>query len=141
MSMAEGIALRIELASAHRKHVDSIILTPSIKRNRLFFKNYRSQIFVLSNGFQEFIRPVLETLGLNPHHLFANTLIFDDRGYVIGFDSRNPLIHQDGKARVLKSLQLVGECLVIGDGFSDVKIKEAGSGDSLLRLHRKRRSE
>src|SRR3990172_11592457 len=126
MSMAEGIALRIELASAHRKHVDSIILTPSIKRNRLFFKNYRSQSFVLSNGFQEFIGPVLETLGLNPHHLFANTLIFDDRGYVIGFDSRNPLVHQDGKARVLKSLQLVGECLVIGDGFSDVQIKEAG---------------
>jgi len=132
MSMAEGIALRIELASAHRKHVDSLIrvlrrsLTPSIKRNRLFFKNYRSQIFVLSNGFQEFIGPVLETLGLNPHHLFANTLIFDDRGYVIGFDSRNPLVHQDGKARVLKSLQLVGECLVIGDGFSDVQIKEAG---------------
>ena len=132
MSMAEGIALRIELASAHRKHVDSLIrvlrrsLTPSIKRNRLFFKNYRSQIFVLSNGFQEFIGPVLETLGLNPHHLFANTLIFDDRGYVIGFDSRNPLVHQDGKARVLKSLQLVGECVVIGDGFSDVQIKEAG---------------
>ena len=61
MSMAEGIALRIELASAHRKHVDSLIrvlkrsLTPSVKRNRLFFKNYRKQIYVLSNGFQEFI--------------------------------------------------------------------------------------
>jgi len=132
MSMAEGIALRLELASAHRKHVDSLIrvlrrsLTPSVKRNRLFFKNYRNQIYVLSNGFQEFIGPVLETLGLSSHHLFANSLLFDDRGYVVGCDSRNPLVHQDGKARVLRSLQLVGECLVIGDGFSDVQIKEAG---------------
>jgi D-3-phosphoglycerate dehydrogenase len=132
MSMVEGIARRIELASAHRKHVDSLVrvlrrsLTPSVKRNRFFFKNYRNQIYVLSNGFREFIAPVMETLGLASQHLFANSLLFDDRGYVVGFDSKNPLVHQDGKARVLRSLQLVGECLVIGDGFSDVQIKEAG---------------
>jgi D-3-phosphoglycerate dehydrogenase / 2-oxoglutarate reductase len=132
MSMAEGIALRIELASAHRKHVASLVrvlrrsLTPSVKRNRLFFKNYRNQIYVISNGFREFIEPVLETLGLKPDHLYANSLLFDERGYIIGFDSRNPLVHQDGKARVLRSLQLAGECLVIGDGFSDAQIKDAG---------------
>jgi D-3-phosphoglycerate dehydrogenase / 2-oxoglutarate reductase len=132
MSMAEGIALRIELASAHRKHIDSLVrvlrrsLTPSVKRNRLFFRKCRNQIYVLSNGFREFIAPVFETLGLDSRHLFANTLIFDERGYVVGYDTRNPLIHQDGKARVLRSLQLAGECLVIGDGFSDVQIKEAG---------------
>ncbi len=132
MSMAEGIALRLQLASAHRKHVDSLVrvlrrsLTPSVRRNRMFFRKYRSQIYVISNGFQEFILPVLETLGLNAHHIFANSLTFNDRGYVIGFDSRNPLIHQDGKARVLRNLQLAGECLVIGDGFSDVQIKDAG---------------
>jgi D-3-phosphoglycerate dehydrogenase len=132
MSMAEGISLRLDLASAHRKHVDSLIrvlrrsLTPSVKRNRAFFRNYRSQIYVLSNGFQEFIGPVLETLGLNSKHLFANSLVFDDRGYIRGFDSRNPLVHQDGKARVLKTLQLAGECFVIGDGFSDLQVKEAG---------------
>ncbi len=132
MSMEEGIALRIELASAHRKHVDSLIrvlrrsLTPSVKRNRFFFRKYRNQIYVLSNGFREFIAPVMDTLGLDSHHLFANSLCFDDRGYVIGFDSQNPLVHQDGKTRVLRNLHLGGECLVVGDGFSDVQIKEAG---------------
>jgi D-3-phosphoglycerate dehydrogenase len=132
MSMAEGIGLRIELANAHRKHLESLIrvlrrsLTPSVKKNRAFFKNYRNQIYVLSNGFREFIEPVTETLGLNSHHLFANTFAFDDRGYIVGFDRRNPLAQQDGKARVLRSLDLTGECLVIGDGYSDVHIKEAG---------------
>jgi D-3-phosphoglycerate dehydrogenase len=52
--------------------------------------------------------------------------MLDERGYVVGFDSRNPLIHQDGKARVLRSLQLEGEVLVIGDGFSDALVREAG---------------
>jgi D-3-phosphoglycerate dehydrogenase len=66
------------------------------------------------------------TLGLRSDHLFANTLLFDDRGYIVGFDPKNPLTHQDGKARLLKSLQLDGQCLVVGDGFSDAQIKEAG---------------
>ena len=132
MSMAEGIAQRLELASAHRKHIDSLVrvlrrsLTPSVKRNRLFFRKCRSQIYVLSNGFREFIEPVLDTLGLDSRHLFANSLNFDERGYVVGYDTRNPLVHQDGKARVMRTLQLAGECLVIGDGFSDVQIKDAG---------------
>ncbi len=132
MSMAEGIALRIELASAHRKHIDSLIrvlkrsITPSIKRNRAFFRKHRTRIYVLSNGFLELIGPVVETLGLDPSHVFGNSLVFDDWGYVVGFDPRNPLAHQDGKVRVLRGLGLEGELLVIGDGFSDLQIKEAG---------------
>jgi len=132
MSMAEGLTLRLELASAHRKHVDSLVrvlrrsLTPSVKRNRRFFRNYRHHIYVVSNGFREFIGPVMETLGLKSDQFFANSLVFDDRDYIVGFDPKSPLTHLDGKARILKSLQLAGECLVVGDGFSDAHIKEAG---------------
>jgi D-3-phosphoglycerate dehydrogenase / 2-oxoglutarate reductase len=134
MSMAEGIALRIDLASAHRKHVDSLTrtlkraITPSVRRNRKFFKEHRGQIYVLSNGFRELIEPVIETLGLDRSHVYANSLVFDARGYVVGFDSKNPLAHQDGKARVLRGLELgrQGEVQVIGDGFSDLQIKVAG---------------
>lgn len=132
MSMAEGIALRIELASAHQKHLESAVrvlrrsVTPSVRRNQAFFKKHRNEIFVISNGFRELILPVIATLGLDLDHVFANSLVFDDRGYVVGFDSRNPLSHQEGKVRVLRSLDLDGEVDVIGDGFSDVQIKEAG---------------
>lgn len=112
MSMAEGISLRIELASAHRKHVDGLIrvlkrsLTPSVRRNRAFFKKHRGRIYVLSNGFRELIVPVIETLGLDRSHVYANSLVFDERGYVVGFDSKNPLAHRDGKARVIRGLDL-----------------------------------
>jgi D-3-phosphoglycerate dehydrogenase len=132
MSMEEGIARRIELSAAHRKHLESLVrvlkrsITPSVKRNRHFFKKYRSHIYVVSNGFAELIEPVVANLGLDRRHVFANTLVFDERGYVSGFDAKNPLLHQDGKARVVKSLALDGEVHVIGDGFSDVRTKEAG---------------
>jgi D-3-phosphoglycerate dehydrogenase / 2-oxoglutarate reductase len=134
MSMAEGIALRINLASAHRKHVDSVIrvlkrsITPSVRRNRAFFKKYRARIYVVSNGFRELVVPVIEFLGLDPGHVYANSFVFDARGYVVGFDTKNPLAHQDGKARVLRNLDIGrdGDIQVIGDGFSDLQVKEAG---------------
>ncbi len=132
MSMAEGIALRIELLDAHRKHIEALVrvlkraISPSVKRNKAFFKKYKSHIYVLSNGFREFITPVVESLGISDAHVFANVFLFDAKDHIVGFDSRSPLIHQDGKARVLRQLQLDGEIYVIGDGYSDVKMREAG---------------
>jgi D-3-phosphoglycerate dehydrogenase len=135
MSMEEGIALRIELLNAHRKHIESLIrvlkrtLSPSVKRNKPFFKTYRDRVFVVSNGFHEFIEPVVETLGIRRDHVHANTFEFDEQGYVVGFDSRNALVHQSGKARVLKELGLRGEVFVIGDGYSDFETRKAGVAD------------
>ena len=132
MSMAEGIALRIELLNGHQKHLEGLArvlkrsISPSVKRNIAFFKKYRHHIYVLSNGFREFIVPIAEGLGLSKDHVFANGFLFDTDGYIVGFDSRSPLIHQDGKARVLRKLGLQGEIYVIGDGFSDMKMREAG---------------
>ena len=132
MSMAEGLALRIELLNGHQKHLKSLArllkrsISPSVKRNKAFFKKYRDHIYVLSNGFREFIVPIAEGLGLSKDHVFANGFLLDADGYIIGFDSRSPLIHQDGKARVLRELGLEGEIYVIGDGFSDMKMREAG---------------
>lgn len=133
MSMAEGIALRIELIDAHQKHLDSLArvlsrtLSASVKRNKAFFKKHRDQIYVISNGFRELIIPIAKTLGLSEDHVFSNRFLFDDDGYVVGFDSRSPLIHQGGKARVVRELRLDGEIYVIGDGYSDMKIREAGA--------------
>jgi D-3-phosphoglycerate dehydrogenase len=133
MSMAEGIALRIELLAAHQKHLDSLsrslvrTLTPSMKRNKAFFKKHRDQIYVLSNGFRELILPITKALGVSEDHVFSNRFLFDDDGFIVGFDSRSPLIHQDGKARVVRELLLDGEIYVIGDGYSDMKIREAGA--------------
>ena len=132
MSMAEGLALRIELLNGHQKHLKSLArvlkrsISPSVKRNKSFFKKYRDHIYVLSNGFREFIVPIAEGLGLSKDHVFANGFLLDADGYIVGFDSRSPLIHQDGKARVLRELGLEGEIYVIGDGFSDMKMREAG---------------
>lgn len=135
MSMVEGLTLRIELLDARRGHLETLvrslkrIITPSVKRNRAFFKKFRDRIFVLSNGFHEFIEPVVESLGLRRDHVFANRFVFDEQGRIVDFDRKRHLCRQEGKARQLKELRLPGEILVIGDGFSDFRTKRAGVAD------------
>jgi D-3-phosphoglycerate dehydrogenase len=132
MSMAEGIAARIELLDGHRDHLEALVrslkrsMTTSVKRNKAFFKKYRDHIYIVSNGFREFIWPVIEPLGIREDHVFANTFLFGDDGAITGFDTKNPLSRQDGKAKLVKGLDLDGEILVIGDGYSDCRIKESG---------------
>ncbi len=132
MSMADGIALRIGLLDGHRNHIETLVrslkrqLTPSVKRNKAFFKKFKDHIFVLSNGFRELICPVLEPLGIRQDHVFGNTFRYGDDGTIIGFDTKNPLVRQDGKVRLAKSLKLKGEVIAIGDGYSDYCIKKNG---------------
>ena len=58
--------------------------------------------------------------------MYANTFEFDEEGYIIGFDAENPLSQHNGKIDCLEQMNLEGEVQVIGDGYSDYVMREAG---------------
>jgi D-3-phosphoglycerate dehydrogenase len=80
----------------------------------------------LSNGFKEFIVPIVTEYGVKPNHVYANTFEFDEQDRIIGFDEDNILSRNNGKALQIEKLKLKGEVSVIGDGYTDYEIKEAG---------------
>src|SRR3989344_1264965 len=53
MSMAEALTKKLRLQKAHRKHIDILVktlkkkITPSIARNKKFFKQYGKNIFII----------------------------------------------------------------------------------------------
>ncbi len=128
----ESIKKRIHLLNANRTHLDLLIkrlkrkVSTSIKRNKEFFKKYSEEIYIVSGGFKEFIIPIVEQFNIADKNIFANTFIFDDDDNIIGLDMTNILAQQNGKVELLKSLQLNGDIYVIGDGYTDYQIKEAG---------------
>ncbi len=128
-----GLKQRIELIKANRKHLNKLILnlqkkvSPSVKRNREFFQKNASRIFIISAGFREFIIPIVEKYGIGKEKVFANSFRFDTRGNITGFDEKNVLSKSDGKEIQLANLNLKGEIVVIGDGYSDFKMKGSGS--------------
>ncbi|GAB4411859.1 MAG: hypothetical protein OHK0039_17320 [Bacteroidia bacterium] len=132
MDFHDSLRERIALMEAHQEHLAPLIrrlkqrVSVSISRNRTFFEAYRDQIFILSNGFREFIEPVVKTYHIAPDHILANAFVYDAAGRILGPDERIALAHSGGKARILADLHLDGEIVVLGDAYTDYEVKAAG---------------
>lgn len=132
ISFTESLERRIRLLDAHRDHLPLLIaelrkkISRSIADNREFFERFAPQIYVISAGFREFIVPIVEEYNVPGERVFANTFEYDAQGNIVGFDRENVLARHNGKIECLKSLGLEGELQVIGDGYSDYVMREAG---------------
>lgn len=132
LSFRESLEKRLALLQPEKRHITLLInklqllVSESFKRNRAFFASNANHIFIISNGFREFIVPVVSEYGIKTENVFANEFLFDDNGKVIGFDTHNPLSANNGKVEQLKRLNLPGDIYVIGDGYTDYEIKHAG---------------
>ena len=132
ISFRDSLEKRVKLLEPNKTHLHQLAIilkeqvSESFKRNREFFKKYADNIYVISNGFNIFINPVVTEFGIKEENIFANLFLFDDRGNVVGFDAENPLSVNNGKVEQLKRLNLPGDIYVIGDGYTDYEIKHAG---------------
>ncbi len=132
ISFRESLEKRLQLLQADRKHMPALVtllkskVSESFKRNKEFFSTYADNIYIISNGFREFIAPVVTEFGIKSENILANEFRFDSSGKVIGFDTSNPLSSNNGKVEQLKRLNLDGDVYVIGDGYTDYEIKHSG---------------
>ncbi len=120
---------RLKIIDADKIHLDVLVrkikreISNSIKSNKEFFRLFAERVYIVSGGFKEYILPVVKQFGIREQNVFANTLKFNKAGKVIGFDEKNPLSKPDGKVKQIKALNLKGELIVIGDGYTDYELK------------------
>ena len=132
LSFRDSLNLRLELLEAKKEHLQPLVellkskISTSFIRNEAFFSENQENIYIVSNGFKEFIIPIVSELGVKSENVYANTFKFDQEGKVTGFDEENVLSSNNGKVELLKSLDLKGDVYVIGDGYTDYEIKAAG---------------
>jgi len=128
----ESLSQRLALLGANRRHLAPLVahlqtkVSASIRRNAEFFRTHADRIYVVSSGFREFIEPVVAEFGITPNHVLANTFTFDAEGNITGCDPANVLSRDGGKIRQLVLLDLDGPVYVLGDGYTDYQIREAG---------------
>ncbi len=138
ISFTESLERRIRLLNAHRDDLDGLVnelrqkISKSIASNKEFFEKFSDDIYVISCGFKEFIDPIVEEYNIPSDRVYANTFKFDNDGNIIGFDEANVLASHNGKIECLKNLDLDGEVQVIGDGYSDYVMREAGIADKFF---------
>ena len=132
LSFRESLVQRLELLNAHKKHLQPLVkvlkgkISSSFVRNQAFFEENRDNIYIVSNGFKEFIVPIVKELGIKEDHVFANSFKYDEGGKIIGFDTDNVLSSNNGKVATLKALDLKGDVYMIGDGYTDYEVRAAG---------------
>ncbi len=132
ISFTESLESRIKLLNAHKNDLDHLVaelrnkISKSITSNKDFFEKYADDIYVISCGFKEFIVPIVKEYNIPAERVYANTFKFDLDGNIIGFDEKNVLSQHNGKIQCLKEMNLEGEVQVIGDGYSDYVMREAG---------------
>ena len=132
LSFEASLQERIRLLRAHQRHLPLLIerlrqkISPSFLRNQDFLRTYQKQIFIVSSGFKEFVVPIVTGLGLLEAQVYANTFCYDASGNITGYDRHNLLAKNKGKVALLKSLDLKGDIYVLGDGYTDYEMREAG---------------
>lgn len=132
ITFGDALRQRIDLLKANRSHIDLLVdfladkITDSFVRNQEFLKEFADDIIIISGGFKEFIIPIVSKLSIKPENVYANTFTFDAEDNITGVDENNVLAKEGGKVTLIKSMNLDGHVSVIGDGYTDYQIREAG---------------
>ncbi|MGW8121981.1 phosphoglycerate dehydrogenase [Roseivirga echinicomitans] len=136
MSLRESLIARIQLLNGNKAHLPALIarlsklVSKSIERNRLFFNENPENTFIISNGFKEFIVPVVTPFGIKASHVFANDMVFDAEGNIIDLNRDNVLSMNGGKVKQIEALKLKGQINMIGDGYTDYEVRQAGMANN-----------
>ena len=132
LPFGEALRRRLALLPLTRTHVAELAArildegTPSVRRNLRFFRENAGRIIILSGGFREIIAPLAAHLHVPAEQVLCNDLIYDADGRVVGVDEANPLSQAGGKPTLIRSLNLPGPVVMIGDGWTDAEVKLEG---------------
>lgn len=138
ITFTESLKRRLSLLQIHQSDLEKLVevlktkVSLSFTKNRSFFEDFSNQILIVSCGFKEFIDPVVANFNIPSEQVFANTFVFDEAGFVVGFDANNPLSKPDGKVECVRNLNLKGDIQIIGDGYSDFVIKKHGEAQTFF---------
>lgn len=127
----------LPITATHVQDVQRMLLdavSPTFAKHTEWLAGHRANTWIISGGFRECIVPVAEHLGIDPSHILANTLLWSEDGsHVIGYDSDNPLAHDDGKIAAVRELRLNPDrTIMIGDGMTDYAVRGVGLASSFI---------
>lgn len=134
----ESLEERIPLLSLNQNHIDQTIailkdkISASFLRNKEFIRKNKDNIIIFSGSFIDIVWPIVHSFGLKRENVYANRFFYDCDGTIHGYDKAYPLAQNQGKVLLAQQLKLSGEIIVIGDGYNDYELKEAGVASTFI---------
>jgi phosphoserine phosphatase len=112
-----------EVADLARAYADA--LAPGAREAIFRMRGEGVRVALVSGGIRQAIRPLARDLGFSDAGVHAVALSFDESGAFAGYDTTSPLATQRGKKDVIAQLALPRPSLAVGDGASDVAMRES----------------
>lgn len=138
IEIQEALEEQVKLIEATKNDINRLseqlktMVSKSILANQEFLVTNKEHIHIISNGFEDFIKPVIEWFGLNSNQVYANRFIYNENNQIINLDKETPLSRPAGKPIIIKELNLKTRIIMLGDGFNDYQVKKAGVSDLFL---------
>ncbi len=119
-----------KMASEINNHI-----IPQIPEIITYLIEKEQNVFIISGGFIEIIKPTADKLGIPFTNCFANDIVVDENDNVTGILD-TPLAYEKGKNAIVKQLRLqsalTGKVVMIGDGMSDFDVYGKGDADIFI---------
>ncbi len=137
-SYSETLELRMKGLKITRSDVEVVTrelqskVSESFLKYQAFFEANADNVYIFSGGFYEIIEPIATQLGFKSENIYANRFLYDHAGNIVDFDRSNLLAQDIGKVAQLQSLNLEGDIIVVGDGYNDYEMKNAGVCDTFF---------
>lgn len=114
-----------ELADLGEAYCDAV--APGAREAIAAFRAAGIEVHAVSGGIRQAILPFAAWLGLEDTRVHAVAVRTDSVGGYAGWDTSSPLATSTGKPQVVRALALPTPLLAVGDGATDLAIREAGA--------------
>lgn len=128
MPLIESLSQRLSVVKINQTDIDLFSkslpkhLTHGIQKTIQMLQTSGHIVHILSGGFKDYMLPTANVLNIEHQNIHANTLKFDNNGFVIGLNHENPLCQNGGKAKIIQALNVSEPIIMVGDGYTDLEV-------------------
>ena len=141
----DAMAERLQLMADHgmtKEKLEKCVKTegvpkwsPGIKEFVQMLHKQGTDVYLVSGGFQNMIKPIALELHIPQKMIYANEILFDEEGNYAGFDRNAPTSASGGKPKVLKLMKRkkgYKKMIMIGDGATDLDARLHGPANAFI---------
>ena len=131
VKLEDVYALRLERIKPSRDDVDALsrayvsAVAPGAVETIARLRAAGVHVVLVSGGLRQALLPLARHVGVAPEDLHAVSIEFDQAGAYLRHDAESPLTRGDGKRDVVASLHLERPIIAVGDGATDVAMRDA----------------
>ena len=137
ISFENSLNKRLSLLKINKNHIKELSLEVSKNfddtfiNNLAFYESIIDNVYIVSSGFKEVIEFAFKSISNKSWNIFANDLDYRNNHFVT-INKSNPLSKNLGKVKLIKSMNLSGNVIVVGDGYTDYEIRKHNQANIFL---------